>query len=105
MPLTFNGKPVLCQQLLLTCVVYGIYAMSKHTCTVLCMVTEKKKEYQQKMCFFIFTKHMKKQKICSKLISHISSDDQCAVYMCVTIQHHPFSTPAKRERAIRRYIS
>jgi hypothetical protein len=55
--------------------------------------------------FFIFTKHTKKQKICSKLISHISTDDQCAVYMCVTIQHHPFSTLASRERAIRRYIS
>jgi len=50
MPLTFDGKPVLCKELLPTCVVYGIHAMSKHTVHCVVMVMEKKHEYQQKIC-------------------------------------------------------
>jgi hypothetical protein len=62
------------------------------------MVTGKEACKSTVSVFFIFTKYLKKQKICYKLISHISSDYRCAVYICATVQHHQFSTLAKRER-------
>jgi hypothetical protein len=84
---------------------YGMHAMSKTYMHCVVYGYGKEAGISAENVFFIFMKHMKKQKICSKLKSHIFSDNQCAVYIRVTIQYHPLSTPVKRERAIRRYIS
>jgi hypothetical protein len=82
MPLTFDGKPVLCQQLLLTCIVYGIHAMSKHTCIVLCMVMEKKQEYQSKMCFSFSPSTEETENMFKVDITHIQSWSMCCVHVC-----------------------
>jgi len=71
MPLTFDGKPVLCQQLLLTCVVYGIHAMSKHTCIVLLWLRKRSRNINRKCVFHFHQAYEETENMFKVDITHI----------------------------------